>query len=312
MIGEYHEPVLLKEIIDLLQLNNESKVIDCTLGDGGHTLAFLETGAYVLGIDVNEESIIRTRKRVDEVGLNLKFTAARGNFKDVWEIATKNGFEEGSIDAVLFDLGYSSFQLDEAQLGLSFLRSEPLDMRLTDDLGVTAANLVNALPQKELERLIREYGEEMHYKAMAREIVEARELKKIQTTAELAEILSEAFPGYERGRIHPATRVFQALRIAVNDELTNLKTALPEAARLLKPQTKTSAGPALPGGRMAVISFHSLEDRIVKDFGKFAQTSVNESAKLSEITKKPIMASDEEVKTNPRSRSAKLRVYERN
>ena len=193
----------------------------------------------------------------------------------------------------MYDLGYSLSQLKDEKVGLSFQGDQPLDMRLDKDLGVTAADLVNALPEKELTVLFREFGEERMAKRFASAIVEARSLKKLESTKDLVDVIVDAAPpGYENQRLHPATRVFQALRVAVNSELENLKLSLPRAARLL-----------LPGGRMVVISFHSLEDRIVKQFGSGVQP-------VKVINKKPIRSSVAEVQANPRARSAKLRTFE--
>ncbi|KKS76678.1 MAG: Ribosomal RNA small subunit methyltransferase H, partial [candidate division WWE3 bacterium GW2011_GWA2_42_9] len=226
-------------------------------------------------------------------GLSEKFTGATGNFKDIEELAKANGFE--AVSGILFDLGYSTFELEEGNIGLSFLEDQPLDMRLDSTLGVTAGDLVNALPEERLADIMFNYSDERMSRRFAKAVVEARKLKKIQTTRQLAEIIKSAAPSdYERGRINPATRTFQALRIAVNNELENLENSLPRAARLL-----------LPGGRIVVISFHSLEDGIAKQFGLGAQP------KLSKVVKKPLMPTEEEINENPRARSAKMRVFEK-
>ena len=232
------------------------------------------------------------KKRIIELKLSDNFVGALGNFKNIKEIAEQNGFSK--VDGILFDLGYSSYELDDGGFGLSFLKDEPLDMRLDKTLGVTAADLLNMLPEDQIARIISGYSDEKMARKFARAIVSSRSLKKIQTTKELADLLrSETSPGYEHGRIHPATRTFQALRIAVNDEVANLEKALPQAARLL-----------LPGGRMLVISFQSLEDTIAKQFGRSARP------KVLEVTKKPLIPTDEEIRENSRSRSAKLRIFE--
>jgi len=290
---QYHEPVLLQEVLEGLRVKDGGKYIDCTLGDGGHTLEILRRGGKVLGLDVSEESIRRARERIATAGLLENFTGVQANFKNLENIAKENGFTK--VDGILFDLGFSSSQLEEA--GLSFSKDVPLDMRLDKSLGVTAADLVNGMSEKELTRMFREYGGENLAKKFAKVIVKYRGLKKFQTTKDLADLLVDVAPsGYERGRIHPATRVFQALRIVVNDELKSLKVALPQAARLIN---------SLPGGRIAVLSFHSLEDKIVKEFGLDVQPL------LKPVTKKPIVPTQEEVAKNPRARSAKLRVFER-
>ena len=292
-LEQYHKPVLVKEILKYFEPSKGKKYIDCTLGDGGHTLEILRSGAQVLGLDYSTESLARTNSRIAEEGLTKNFKGVLGNFRDVDKIAKENGFDE--VNGILYDLGYSTSQL-ESELGLSFLTEQPLDMRLDNTLGVTAADLVNSLGERELSKLIRELSDERLANKFASAIVKFRSLKKFQTTKELANLLkSVSPPGYENGRIHPATRTFQALRIAVNDELNNLKLSLPRAARLL-----------LPGGLIAVISFHSLEDKLVKQFGLGAQPF-----KLVALTSKPIEVSESEVLENVHSRSAKLRVYEK-
>lgn len=291
--GQYHKPVLLKETLKYLEPKEGKKYIDCTLGDGGHTLEILKSGAQVLGLDYSPESLARTNERIADAGFEKKFKGVLGNFRDIDKIANENGYL--GVDGILYDLGYSTSQL-ESSLGLSFLSNQPLDMRLDSTLGVTAADLVNSLGEKELSKLIRELSDERLANKFASAIVKFRSLKKFQTTKELADLLKSVSPsGYENGRIHPATRTFQALRIAVNDELNNLKLSLPRAARLL-----------LPGGLIAVISFHSLEDKLVKQFGLGAQPF-----KLVALTSKPIEVSESEVLENVHSRSAKLRVYEK-
>jgi 16S rRNA (cytosine1402-N4)-methyltransferase len=300
---QYHEPVLLQEIIELLQVDKGKRYIDATLGDGGHTIEFLKRGALVLGLDYDEKALARATDRIKSVlngtGFEQNFTGVNTNFKNIDVAAKDAGFDE--VDGILYDLGYSTSQLEETSVGLSFLNDQPLDMRLDKNLGVTAADLVNTLGEKQLEKLFLEYGEERLAKRFARRIVDARKLKQIQTTTDLSDLLvDEATLGYEKGRIHPATRVFQALRIVVNDELENLKSSLPRAAHLLK----------LPGGRMGIISFHSLEDRVAKSLKNFSH-NVRPAINLGAVNKKPITPGWEEVKSNKKARSAKLRVYER-
>jgi len=272
-----HEPVLLNEVLEALKVRSGGKYIDATVGDGGHSEEILKRGGKVLGIDIDEGSLKRAREKLEGAIL------VQGNFVDIERIAKENGFEQ--VDGILFDLGYSSSQIEDESVGLSFSKDQPLDMRLDKNLGVTAADLINALPEGELTRMFREYGEELHAKRYAQAIVARRGLKRLETTKELTDLIVEASPG--RDRLHPATRVFQALRIAVNRELENLELALPRAARLI-----------LPGGRMAIISFHSLEDRIVKRFGAGVQPEL-------------IRPSEEEISRNPRARSAKLRVFKK-
>ena len=296
----YHDPVLKEELIAHLQVKSGQKYIDATLGDGGHSLLILEKGGIVLGLDVNEMSLERAVKRINDAGYSRSFFPCKGNFEHIDDLAKSCGFNE--VSGIIFDLGYSSYQLDESDIGLSFLRDSPLDMRLNKDLGVTAADLVNSLSENELTQLIRNYSDEKFAKPFARAIIASRNLKKIQTTRQLADILKSASsPGYEHGRIHPATRTFQALRIVVNDELGNLERSLPRAARLL-----------LPGGRMIVISFHSLEDRIVKLFAKEQERFGNGAQpRLKSVTARPIEPSVTEVRDNVRSRSAKMRALEK-
>lgn len=292
MDRKYHEPVLLEETIEALRIEKGGRYIDCTLGDGGHALEILKRGGNVLGVELEAGSLSRGNKRIEEAGFTDSFVGVKGNFANIDKIAKENGFEKAN--GILYDLGYSSTQLKDSELGLSFLGDQPLDMRADKELTVTAADLVNALPEKELESLFREYGEEKYAKRFAQAIVNARDLKKLTSTKDLTDVIIDAAPpGYDNKRLHPATRVFQSLRVAVNSELANLKLSLPRAARLL-----------LPGGRMAVIAFHSLEDRVVKRFGSGVQP-------VRVVNKKPIVPSKKEVQKNPRARSARLRIFER-
>mgnify|MGYP001023533375 FL=1 len=291
---KYHEPVLLKETIENLNVKEGGKYIDATLGDGGHSLEILKRGGYVLGLDVNEKSLKRARLRIKKEGLDERFKGVLGNFKNIEKIGKENGFEK--VNGIVYDLGYSSYELEELGLGLSFQTDEILDMRLSNSLGVTAADLLNSLNEKDIAKLIYEYSDEKMSRKIAREIVKTRSLKRIQTTKDLVEIInSVSYPGYERGRINPATRTFQALRIVVNDEIENLKKSLPQAARLL-----------LPGSVIILITFHSLEDKVAKEFSRRARPSIKE------VYEKPLRPSEEEIERNPRSRSAKLRVFRKN
>ncbi|HOS88426.1 MAG TPA: 16S rRNA (cytosine(1402)-N(4))-methyltransferase RsmH [bacterium] len=291
---KYHEPVLLKETIENLDVKEGGKYIDATLGDGGHSLEILKRGGYVLGLDVNEKSLKRAQLRIKKEGLDERFKGVLGNFKNIEKIGKENGFEK--VNGIVYDLGYSSYELEELGLGLSFQTDETLDMRLSNSLGVTAADLLNSLNEKDIAKLIYEYSDEKMSRKIAREIVKTRSLKRIQTTKDLVEIInSVSYPGYERGRINPATRTFQALRIVVNDEIENLKKSLPQAARLL-----------LPGSVIVLITFHSLEDKVAKEFSRRARPSIKE------VYEKPLRPSEEEIERNPRSRSAKLRVFRKN
>ncbi|MFA6982135.1 MAG: 16S rRNA (cytosine(1402)-N(4))-methyltransferase RsmH [Patescibacteria group bacterium] len=290
---QYHEPVLLEETIGFLKVEKGKRYVDCTLGDGGHTVEILKKGGKVLGIDSEEGSLERAMRRIEDLGLKDGFIGVLGNFRNIENLAGNCGFTQ--VDGILYDLGFSSSQL-ETGIGLSFQTDDPLDMRLDKSLEVTAADLLNALSERELEKMFFEYGNERYSRRFAKAIVDFRSLKRLETTKELAELLvATAPPGYENGRIHQATRVFQALRIAVNDEFGNLEHSLPRAARML-----------LPGGRMLVITFHSLEDKLVKEFGRSVRPGV------CLITKKPVRPDQEEVDRNVRSRSAKMYVFERN
>lgn len=290
----FHEPVLYKETLEFLNVQKGDKVIDCTLGDGGHTLGLLKKGAIVLGMDYSPDSLKTASKRIAAEGLSQNFIGVQANFKDLTEVAKSHGFE--NVSGILYDLGYSSSQVEDETKGFSYIKEGPLDMRIDSNLGVTAADLVNTLPEKQLAHLFWEYGEERLSKRFAKEIVACRELKPFETTKDLSDLLVRVAPsGYDSKRLHPATRVFQALRIVVNDELENLKKSLPQAASLLK----------LPNGRLLVISFHSLEDRVVKKFGQEATQPT-----LLPLVKKPLSPTASEIKVNKRARSAKLRAYE--
>ncbi|KKU57440.1 MAG: Ribosomal RNA small subunit methyltransferase H [candidate division WWE3 bacterium GW2011_GWB1_47_11] len=306
-----HTPVLLQEVLEYLNVEvleylnvqKGEKYIDCTLGDGGHTLEILRRGGKVLGIDVDAASLEAARGKIADLGLSAGFVGVQGNFANIDKLATSEGF--ACANGIVYDLGFSSRQLEEGGLGLSFHSDEVLDMRMDKSLAVQAADLVNALSKSELEKLFSQYGQERYAKRFANAIVTARNLKKIRTTKDLVNIIvAEAPPGYEKGRIHPATRVFLALRVAVNDELENLSKSLPQAAALLCSPVIGEPGQFLPGGRMLVISFNSLEDRLVKEFSR--------SARLKEVVAGVVTPGDAELATNVRSRSAKLRVYEKN
>jgi len=283
---------MLQEVLAYFDVKPGGKYIDCTLGNGGHALEILRSGGRVLGLDVDKNSLQRAQGNIKKAGLQKNFVGMLGNFRNIDNIAKEHNF--GEVAGILYDLGYTSTQLDDP-LGLSFLQDAPLDMRLDRSLGVTAADLLNSLSEMELTRLFGDYSGERLAKRFAKAIVQRRSLKKFRTTRDLSDLLVEvAPPGYEHGRIHPATRTFQALRIAVNDDLTNLEKSLPRAARLL-----------LPGGLMICITFHSLEDRVVKEFGRSARPL------LKVVTKTPVTPSKEELARNIRSRSAKLRVFKK-
>lgn len=277
-----HRSVLLQEATTYLNVRPGELYIDATYGAGGHSREILARGGKVLALDVSPEAV-----ETAEEDPRLKIVL--GNFRNLGEIARREGFDK--VAGILFDLGISSDELESIP-GLSFQRDEPLDMRLDPSLGVTAADLLNALPESKLVELFSTYGEEPASRKLAAAIVRARTEKKFERTSDLLQTI-ESVKGSKRfGQAHPATQVFQALRIAVNDELDALKAALPQAAELLN-----------KGGRLVVISFHSGEDRIVK---KFLTSSA-----LNVLTPKPITPAAAEKAANPRSRSGKLRAAEK-
>ncbi|HID55575.1 TPA: 16S rRNA (cytosine(1402)-N(4))-methyltransferase RsmH [Candidatus Poribacteria bacterium] len=286
----FHIPVLLDEVMCLLNPKDGGIYVDCTLGAGGHAERILQLsspGGRLIGIDLDSEAISIARERLKRFGDRVSFVHA--NFADLDDILRSLGLE--GVDGVLMDLGVSWIQLSDPKRGFSFRMEAPLDMRMDRRAPLTAYEVVNTKSERELREIFRKYGEERWAGRIARRIVRCRERSPILTTKQLARIVESAVT--RRGRIHPATRVFQALRIYVNGELDNLERGLDSAIRWLK-----------PGGRICVISFHSLEDRIVK--WKFRGMK----AHLRIITPKPITPGGEEVKENPRSRSAKLRAAE--
>lgn len=292
-----HRTVLLEEAVTLLNVHSNATTIDCTLGGGGHTRSMLERTApkgRVLALDLDDETISTTSASLQSFARRL--TIVRGNFADVGRIARKNGFE--NVDGILYDLGLSIDLIKERGRGFSFMGSEPLDMRFDTESELRAETIVNSWTEKEIADCIFLYGGERYSRRIAKAIVLARKKARIRTTADLTAIIEHSVPGpYRRGRIHCATRTFQGLRIAVNDELDGLSRSLEQSFELLK-----------SGGRLAVITFHSLEDRIVKHF--FKKLSITKAATL--LTKKPLLPSEEEEKENPASRSAKLRGIEKN
>jgi 16S rRNA (cytosine1402-N4)-methyltransferase len=294
-----HVSVLLSEVISGLAPRGGGRYLDGTLGGGGHALAILAASSpdgRLLGIDADPAALAAAGARLAPYADRV--VLAHGNFRDLGQLAGEHGF--APLDGILLDLGVSSHQLDTPERGFSFTSDAPLDMRLDPTGGTTAADLVNETPESDLADMIFGYGEERGSRRIARFIAEARRKRPIATTGELAELVAHALGG-RHGKIHPATRTFQALRIAVNRELESLEAALPQAVELLA-----------PGGRIAVIAFHSLEDRIVKQFFRaesgYGGVGV---ARLQIVTKKPIEASESEARANPRSRSAKLRIAER-
>ena len=287
-----HIPVLTKEVLQYLDLKPDENVIDGTVGNGGHANLMLEkTSPFgkLLGIDADRDQITNARRNAH--AFNERIVLVNDSYANIKEIAERVRFKP--INAILLDLGYSSWHIAQSQKGFSFLKNEPLDMRYGGG-ELTAGNIINEYKEKELEKILREYGEEKFSKQIAMAIVRQRRVKKIESTFDLVSVIEEVVGArYQREKIHCATRTFQALRIAVNGELDNLQTALPQALEVLA-----------PGGRLAVIAFHSLEDRIVKHF--FQQEGQKGTVII--LTKKPVEASDSEISENPRSRSAKLRA----
>ncbi len=294
-MAEYHIPVLLKEALDYLNIQPGKKYIDCTLGGGGHSLEIIKRGGQLLALDVDPDAIGQVQEKMQNSGLKSnKATLVNENFAQLKDVAEKNGF--GKADGILFDLGVSTHQLETPKRGFSFNLDGLLDMRMDPRLIVTAKELVNVLNEGELYDLFTKFGEEHYSRPIARAICSARRIRLITTCDELAKIVLSVRKRGPKDRTHPATRVFQALRIIVNDELNNLKQGLGDAIQILNKD-----------GRVAVISFHSLEDRIVKNFFKEQQ-----SLGILEIkTKKPIIPTDEEIEQNSRSRSGKLRVAQK-
>lgn len=278
-MSEYHESVLLKEAVAGLKIKKNSKYIDATLGGGGHSFEILRLGGIVLGIDVDKDAIANIEKNKPE---NL--IVERGNFRDIDKIALLNNF--GKVAGIIFDLGVSGHQIDEPKRGFSFRNVGPLDMRMDQELGVRALDLIRILTKKELSEIFTKFGEETRAWEIADAIVKARSTKSIETTGDLAKI---AFRVAGQSK-----RVFQALRIVVNDELNSIEEALPKALGLLE-----------KNGRLCVISFHSLEDRIVKR--KFLEFEDKKMGKI--ITEKPIVPTQEEIERNKRAGSAKLRIF---
>jgi 16S rRNA (cytosine1402-N4)-methyltransferase len=301
-----HQPVLYKEIIHALQPHAGGRYVDGTLGAGGHARGIMEVSApdgQLLGLDVDPQALSLARKNL--APYEGRIHLAQASYTSLSTQLAQLHWE--AVDGILLDLGASSMQFDTAERGFSFLQDAPLDMRFGPHVSQTAADLVNESSERELADLIFQYGEERDSRKIARAIVKARPL---HTTRELVAVIESVSP--RRGdRLHPATRTFQALRIAVNEELTSIKEVLHQAVAALK-----------PGGRLAVISFHSLEDRIVKDFFREQSKDLvnppyeriyeeERKATLKEVNRKPIMPSEDEIKNNPRARSAKLRIAEK-
>lgn len=302
---EFHDTVLLAETAALLAPAPGRIMVDGTLGGGGHSAALLAAGARVIGVDQDPEALAFAEARLGDGGEN--FRTVRSNFARIGEALDALGI--GKIDGALLDLGVSSRQLDAAERGFSFMREGPLDMRMDPGAPVSAADLVNTMSGDQLERIFRSFGEEPAARKVAARLVRDRMVTPFTTTKQLADAVETVIP--RRGRTHPATRIFQALRIAVNRELDALTEGLAQFSSRLA-----------PGGRFAVITFHSLEDRIVKTFFKLRSTEFLDRPEWPEprpnpdfifkaITRKPVTAGDAEQRANPRARSAKLRAVER-
>src|SRR3989344_1409231 len=298
MPNRMHRTVLLQETIDGLDLKNNSLVLDATFGGGGHSKEILLRYPNAKVIAMDQDNTVWERAKEKFEGLENRISFLNANFRDMGELNFKD------IDGIIFDLGLSSDQLENSGRGFSFLKNEPLVMQMKNreegspsDDDVTAWDVVNTWDEKNLADIIYGYGEERFSRKIAKAIVAAREKAEINTTFELVRIIESAVgKQYKKNRIHCATKTFQAIRIAVNDELNSLEQGLRGGFKILKTE-----------GRMAVISFHSLEDRIVK---RFFRTKVREG-QGELINKKPIIASEDEIKNNPRARSAKLRIFEK-
>lgn len=311
-MNNHHIPVLLQEVLEGMNLKPGDHCMDGTVGGGGHTQAILERispDGIVIGFDRDADTLLHTTERLNAL-VGDRFRPIHDSYANVAGHIHK--FEDvAPFDSILVDLGFSSIQIDDADRGFSFQSSGPLDMRYDRTQGACAADLLNSQPEVELRRIFREYGEVRGAARLARAIVQDRTDRPFTTTSEFAQFVERILGRRQGRRIHPATRVFQALRIAVNNELDHVHRFLPIALEQLK-----------PGGRLAVISFHSLEDRMVKQFFRTAATECicppeipecrcDHVATINLITRKPIVPSEEEVAQNPRSRSAKLRIVEK-
>jgi len=308
-----HEPVLLNECLDMLNIKCNGVYIDGTVGGAGHSAEILKRlgeGGILVGLDKDETAIEVSKKRLSAIKTQARFILENTSFKNMKKVCFEKGIMQA--DGVLLDLGVSSHQLDEGERGFSYWQDARLDMRMDKKQELTAEVIVNEYDEKEISRIIRDYGEEKWASRIAHFIVKERQRRRISTTAELVEIVKAAIPASDRRNgPHPARRTFQALRIAVNDELNTLKDTIEIAVSMLA-----------KGGRLCIISFHSLEDRIVKtEFQRmvnpctcppeFPVCVCGKKPVAVNITKKPILPSEQEVVNNPRARSAKLRVLEK-
>ncbi len=311
----------MAEVLQALQPRPGGQYIDGTLGGGGHSAAILEHSApdgRVLGIDTDVHALERVKTRLQNFVDGGRLQLVHGNFSDLAHLVDEANLS--SVQGILLDLGFSSDQMDDPARGFSFSADGPLDMRLDQSLAVSASDLVNQASEEELATIFWRYGEEKRSRQIARRIVRERAKGAITRTSQLAR-LAAAGVSYKAGAIHPATRVFQALRIAVNQELESLEAALPQMLDILSQRRATNLQPGGAEGRMAVIAFHSLEDRIVKEFMRREardclcppHTPVcicGHKARLRILTRKPLVATMQEIANNPRARSAKLRAAE--
>lgn len=308
-----HVPVLYEECIRSLKIKDDGIYVDGTLGGAGHASGVcskLGKDATFIGIDRDVDALNASKERLNALNAKCKMHFVQSNYADIKSVLRELGVS--SIDGALLDLGVSSFQLDNPQRGFSYMHDAPLDMRMNANDSFTAADVVNTYSERDLLRIIKDYGEERWASRIAQFICEARKEKAITTTAELVEIIKAAIPAAARREgPHPAKRTFQAIRIEVNDELGGLERAVNDFIDVLA-----------PGGRLSIITFHSLEDRIVKDIYKqrinpctcppeFPVCVCKKVSDVKKITGKPILPSDAEIENNPRSRSAKLRVIEK-
>ena len=302
---EYHKPVLLEETLAFLEPANGKFMADCTLGGGGHSEMLLRGGANVLALDQDPAALAHAQHRLRH--FSGQFISLQGNFRKMGEVLAEAGVQ--GVDGILADLGCSSRQLDDPARGFSFQADGLLDMRMNPASARTAADIVNGVSAEELERIFVEYGEEPQARRIVRAIMEKRKQHTFRTTLELAGFIEATIGRY--GKRHPATRIFQALRIAVNDELAALQEFLDQAPKWLK-----------PGGRLVIISFHSLEDRLVKRaFQRYSAATLdrpewpaprqNPEHCLRVLTRKPVESTADEIARNPRARSARLRAAER-
>lgn len=304
-----------------LQPEAGSTYIDGTVGGGGHTEALLQRSApdgRVLGIDTDSQALERVKRRLAQYIDNGRLLLVHGNFANMRQIAATYGYT--SVQGILLDLGFSSDQMDNPERGFSFSADGPLDMRLDQSLPFSAADLVNTADEQELADIFWRYGEETRSRQIARRIMREREKAPITRTAQLATLIAAGVP-YRPDTIHPATRAFQALRIAVNRELEQLENVLPQMVDLLAKEARDGTASADNGGRLVIISFHSLEDRIVKEYLRREATDCicpphlpvcvcGHKARLRLLTRKPVTPTEEEIRRNPRARSAKLRAAE--